>query len=305
MFKSNLSCFMEEDETQNDINNVLVIDGHNLIYRNLHVAKLHNETQDEIFKYWKHLVLSSLFGLVRKFDPDRLIFAIDDKVNWRKKVYSEYKAHRKIARDKSAIDFKQFYVVMEEFLNEIQNVFSNMFFLKINNAEGDDIIAVIAKHIKDSQVTIVSNDGDFVQLMKQKNINIWNPLKRKMVKCINPHVALELKIIMGDKSDNITAIKPAKNAKFMGDKPAMKMMEIGIDKYLKEKDVKERYLRNKQLIDLDYIPEDLTEKIKKQYNDYEITELNGRKVWEFLTKNRLSHLSENLQVNIPFLKQLN
>jgi len=310
MLKSNLSKFFDDEyNNQDSADNILVIDGHNLVYRCINIAVLKSNEYDGndelIFRYWKHLVLNSFFLLIKKFNPDRVIFAIDSSYNWRKNVYPDYKAQRKLERKKSAIDFDKFFVVLETFLSELKSVFTNIHFLKVDNAEGDDIIATIAKELKTSKITIVSNDGDFVQLMDNPNVSIWNPQKKKITKCINPKMALELKIIMGDSSDNIPAIKPRKNSRFMTVGPAQKMINDGIDKYLKDEDVKKNYIRNKKLIDLNNIPSDIKKNIIEQYSNYEISELNGRKVWEFLTKNRLMKQAEDLQINIPFIKQLN
>jgi UDP-N-acetylglucosamine transferase subunit ALG13 len=55
------------------------------------------------------------------------------------------------------------------------------------------------------------------------------------------------------------------------------------------------YQRNKKVIDLDEIPNEVTEKILDKYNNYNMSPLQSSKVLNFLVKNRMSNLIESAQ----------
>jgi DNA polymerase-1 len=80
--------------------------------------------------------------------------------------------------------------------------------------EADDAIGYITKQIlKESKITIMSTDKDFLQLVDDR-ITVWSPTKKKKYTPIEVHEEfgipshnfLMYKIIDGDKSDNIPGI---------------------------------------------------------------------------------------------------
>jgi hypothetical protein len=55
------------------------------------------------------------------------------------------------------------------------------------------------------------------------------------------------------------------------------------------------YQRNKKVIDLDSIPNEITESILTEYKNYKISKLQNSKVLNYLVTNRLSNLIECAQ----------
>ena len=183
----------------------LIFDTHNLIFRTLFVAH-HEDPLDLEFKYWKTLMLQSINAAIKKFKPSRVIMALDKGGSWRKEVYSLYKENRKDGRDESPIDFDKFFPILEDFFESFKRVFPNVYVIKVDKCEGDDIIAVLVRDIlPDWECICISSDRDMYQLYKNKNYKQYDPIKKIIVNCINPKQYLLVKVIMGDKGDNIPA----------------------------------------------------------------------------------------------------
>lgn len=299
--KTGLKKFFEGAIEEDRVERVLIFDYHNLIYRSLFVA-FFKSPDDDNFMYWKYLVLNSIFNSIKNFRPNKVVCAIDNHTekNWRKKVYPDYKANRKAYREESKIDFDKFFEVSNKFTDELRSVFCNMFFLDIEKCEGDDIIGVCCNRLfKTSNVTVISTDKDMIQLMKNPNVKIWDPIQRKYKQSMNPKKDLDIKILTGDKSDFIPGVK-----KKCGPKTAQKILNGGLENFLLVEENKKNYIRNKILIDLEQIPKEIVRNIEREYKGYDIKEYNGMKLWQFLLTNKMKKHSEDLQIYSPFLKEL-
>ena len=86
--------------------------------------------------------------------------------------------------------------------------------LSPNYMEADDAIGYITKQVlKESKITIMSTDKDFLQLVDDR-VSVWSPTKKKKYTPIEvqeefgipSHNFLMYKIIDGDKSDNVPGI---------------------------------------------------------------------------------------------------
>lgn len=142
-----------------------------------------------------------------------------DKGSFRYDIYPQYKAKRKEDRDK-AIErgaarptFKREHLfLIGELLNSI-----NIPFIYRENYEADDIICSLVRNPinKKGKQVILSTDGDYEQLIDNELIYIlkfkngWTSIKEVKAK-YNGRCGLEIldiKAMIGDKSDNITGIK--------------------------------------------------------------------------------------------------
>lgn len=57
-----------------------------------------------------------------------------------------------------------------------------------SNYECDDVIASLATSLKDEDVTIISNDSDYIQLLQNDiNVKIYNPIKKEYMKAPDYH----------------------------------------------------------------------------------------------------------------------
>lgn len=125
-------------------------------------------------------------------------------------------------------------------------------------AEGDDIIYVAMNHWKEKydSIVLITRDSDLNQLKVLDKLMIFNHQKEEFVECQNPKTFCEVKILAGDKSDNINGMAlPGKKLQ-LGEKTATKLFESTGNIYAKSQHEgwDAQYLRNQKLIDLNYIP---------------------------------------------------
>jgi len=303
--RNTLTSFFKQSKKEQDRQKILIFDMHNLVFRTLFVAAFAAKKQlmsdEELWEYWRYLMINSLFNSIRYNQPNRVIIAVDAPNSWRKDLYKEYKANRKAARDNAVVDFDAFWPILDDFIEQLRVTFKNIYILKLDKCEADDIIAVIVKKESgdDTSITVISSDKDMVQLMKHPNVELFDPIKRKVVKSISPERDLQIKIIAGDKSDNIPSIK-----KRCAERTALKMLNEGLDIHLADPDVKANYERNTELIDFDCIPQDIIKRIDDVYTNYQLEKIDGMGVLMFLGRNNIKQFAENIEQYMPSLRQL-
>jgi len=307
MFKNSLSdLFPEEDRVEyaND-KPVLLVDGHNMAYRTLHSA-IFQHPEDNVaggFAFWKHLFMSSFLKTVKTFSPKKIILTFDVKNSWRYDVYSLYKSTRKKARAKNVIDFESFFPVFNEIISDLKKTFENIYIIQIDKCEADDVIAILTKKIflKD-KIVIVSTDKDFHQLIDNQNIQQYDPILSKVVKCINPSKELSVKLLIGDPGDGIPNVKAQ-----VGPATAEAILKRGLEDYLYaegNEQILENYKRNQILIDFNYIPKYIEDNIINTYNDYKITNIDSMKLMSFFTRNKLMKIMTDWQNYEDYIKTL-
>jgi len=116
-----------------------------------------------------------------------------------------------------------------------------------------------------SNIVIITNDSDYLQ-MYTSNVKIYNMQFKDLSLKINynPKIELLLKIIIGDKSDNIPKLMTG-----MRKENALKialMTEEDRIQYFKSTNLLDKYILNKKLIDLNEIPEEIIKKFYEYYN---------------------------------------
>lgn len=151
-------------------------------------------------------ILTSFGYFIKNFKEYGEIVCCLEGGSWRKDYYGLYKANRQDERDKSEINFDEVYQVYDEVEKALSDCFG-IKTLRVNKAEGDDIIAVLSKlALQTKEKTIIlSSDKDFKQLLKY-NIDIYDPIKKEFRKRHSLEEIkedLELHIIQGDDTDNI------------------------------------------------------------------------------------------------------
>ena len=131
--------------------------------------------------------------------------------------------------------------------------------------EADDCIAVATKHYlknEENNITIITSDTDYLQLIVDR-VEIYNakmkPVRTVKNSTMKADMDLFVKIIMGDKSDNIPPVFPQKRGK------AKAKQYYNEPEFFKEElkiyNVEDIYKRNRLLIDFDMIPKDLQNEI--------------------------------------------
>ena len=188
---------------------------------------------------------------------------------WRFKYFAEYKKSREERLSTFNGDiFKYCYSTLLPRIEEQLGVQS----CEYPCAEADDIIAIFTRKIHRDHpsvdIVIITNDNDYLQLIDEKTklINMKNiDLSERLM--YDPQTYLKIKIIMGDKSDNIPSVFQK-----CGEKRALALAqneEELADKLDKSPEHKTRYELNKLLIDMTQVPTNIKDEIEDMlnYND--------------------------------------
>jgi 5'-3' exonuclease len=104
-------------------------------------------------------------------------------------------------------------------------------------------------------MVIVTGDSDFLQLAADRvHIHtIYGDCALARLACCDPSTLLLRKVLMGDKSDNIPAIRPR-----MGPVATDRWIKDGVESMLADDpSARANFARNKTLIDLQCAPEDI------------------------------------------------
>ena len=137
--------------------------------------------------------------------------------------------------------------------------------------EADDCLAIVSKNILEkfpnANINIITSDMDYLQLAKE-NVSLYDLKFKKLTErkssFNDPKKDLFIKIITGDKSDNIKGV-----FKKCGVKTACKYYDnetLFQEKLEKEEGAKERYALNKKIIDFNEIPIEIINNFKQKYN---------------------------------------
>ena len=214
-------------------------------------------TNEVFFDKYKKLYLENIKKLFNKnkYNNSNIIFCMDSSFEeiWRYKLFTDYKSNRTDIEKKYNYKniFKYTYNILIPYIINNNN---NIFYIKVNELEADDIIGIITIYLEnfDIPIHIVSGDSDFLQLGRE-NVSFLN-YKSKLPIIISKESAqdfLNKKIIYGDKTDNIKSIFKS------GYKIKKKdLLDINIlNKYLSINPLaKEQYELNKTIIDFHNIP---------------------------------------------------
>jgi hypothetical protein len=249
----------------------------------------------------RHMVLNSLRFNRKKFHEDfgELIICCDDKNYWRRSYFPYYKAARKKARQESELNWNEIFAALNNIREDLKTFFPYKV-IQIDTAEADDIIGTIV-HTEGTPLNtgmpllILSGDKDYVQLHKYANVQQYDPTRKRWIKHSDPEQYLVEHIIKGDAGDGVPNVLSPDNSFVMGtrQKPiTKKRMAMFEDINSCDETVKRNWSRNKTLIDLEQIPEDLKAKILEVYN--EDNPKDRSQLFNYFIKNKLKNLMENI-----------
>lgn len=165
--------------------------------------------------------LKSIGYAIKTLNPTRVIvvFEGEGSTNNKKNLFPDYKGNRKIKR---ITNFSGFNNQEEESASIETQLLRLVEYLQclpidmaaIDRAEADDTMAYLATKFQDkNDVVIMSSDQDFLQLVNNK-ISVYSPTKKKFYTPekiteeygLPPHNYLQMKILLGDSSDNIPGV---------------------------------------------------------------------------------------------------
>lgn len=282
----------------------LIFDLNHIAYRSLHSA--HRDIKDAGWQYFKALMLNQVFAMCRKFNPDEVILAVDSKENWRKKFYPEYKQNRKESREKQTdIDWSGFFNAYSEFVNEVKLHFP-FYVLQIKYMEADDIIGVLAREWQHKDKVVVTSDQDFLQLLKYKGLKLYDASGSKFLKHDDPEKFLKIKVLMGDRGDNVKPIKPRigeKTAERYIDEPELlrEILDDTTPAYTKPdgtvvtlgEQTKDAFKLNTIMVDLSRTPDVLVKSLMTEIKDYNLP--TGNTIFQYFASNKFRELLRKME----------
>jgi 5'-3' exonuclease len=224
-------------------------------------------------KYNK-MYLDSIKKLTGKqiYENSKIIFCLDIEQDsiWRMDLTKSYKQERvdlSLQNNFKAIFSNTYNVLIPQLIKQNPN---KIYSLQVEKLEADDLIAIISKNYEENnsnlKIYIISGDDDFKQLGR-KNLFFLDYRKKVHTELSKEEAlqSLKLKVLNGDKSDNIPSIFP-KNMK-MKEKIEIIINDNKLKKFLKENpQLISRAKLNQLLIDFNCIPKMLQKKALAEFN---------------------------------------
>ncbi len=202
---------------------LMVIDGNSLIHRAFYALPLLT-TKDGIYTNGVYGFLTMLYRIRDEYDIDYLCVAFDKKgPTFRHKAFDLYKAHRQSTPN----ELSQQFPILKEILSAM-----NIAQLELEGYEADDIAGTLSRFGEENQmdVILVTGDRDYLQLtsnntkvlITKKGITELEEYDEKKIieeYGITPEQFIDLKGLMGDKSDNIPGVPG------IGEKTGIKLLK--------------------------------------------------------------------------------
>ena len=250
----------------------------------------------------RHMVLNSIRLYRQRFVKEfgEIVIACDDKNYWRKQVFPYYKANRKKAREQSELDWTAIFESLNAIRQELKEYFPYKV-IQVETAEADDVIGTLCKQFGSEgplaigeKILILSGDKDFNQLQKYSNVQQYDPVRKKFIKADDPYKYLQEHIIKGDSGDGIPNFLSDDNSFVAGirQKPVTsKKLVDWIGKKPEEfcdETMLRNYKRNQQLVDLDYIPDNIHNTVIDQFNNS--NNKDRSKLFNYFIKYKLKNL---------------
>lgn len=238
-------------------------DGQNLFYRQIRMTNPAYGI-DSMIGMALHMILNSMKKEYITWNGTHCVFFLEGR-SWRKDIYPEYKATRKIAYAALTEKEQEEQQLLQEAFDDLVTYLdekTNISVLRNPKAEADDMIAMFIESHPDDRHVLISSDSDFFQLLRFPNVIIYDPVKdiriqrdgiynddgEKLsfilstdakIKVGKPdpnfvvedkwyEYALFLKCIRGDKTDNIFSAYPGVREK--GTKTTVGIREAYTDK---------------------------------------------------------------------------
>ena len=254
----------------------------------------------------RHMVLNTLRVNRLKFKDQfgDMIIACDDKNYWRKQIFPYYKASRKQMREKSPLDWNAIFQVLNKIRDEIRDNFPYPV-IRVESAEADDIIASFChengRELGGDPILILSGDKDFMQLQKYANVKQYDPVRKRFLECSDPNKFLVEHILRGDSGDGVPNFLSSDDT-FVSNSRQKQLRQKVIDQILSadwpedwtgmNEELIRNFNRNRLLIDLDRVPDEIRDEVKTQYQQQ--SEKDRSKLFNYFIKNKLKHMMENI-----------
>ncbi len=205
-------------------NKIILVDGNSIMNRAFYgipiLSNKNGEYTNAIYGF-----LNMLFKIYDEQKPSHMAIAFDLPVpTFRHKLFSDYKANRR----SMPVELRPQFITLKGLLDKM-----NIKYFEKEGFEADDILGTLAKKFesKNFEVIIFSGDQDLLQ-MATENIKVFIPKTSNRhtyiekydsnevlnKKGVTPKEFIDVKALMGDKSDNIAGVPG------IGEKNAVKLI---------------------------------------------------------------------------------
>lgn len=276
---------------------MLIVDLNQVMISNF-MVQIGNHTNIKIEEdLLRHMVLNSLRGYNAKFRNEygEMIIACDDRGSWRREIYPYYKANRKKDREKSELDWHKVFEVLNKIREELKAYFPYRV-IQIESAEADDVIGALCQEFGNTseKIMIISGDKDFRQLHGYMNVRQYDPVRKKIIEENSPDRYLREHIMKGDRGDGVPNFLSRDDCFVLNSrqKPlSSKKLELWVTlqpEAFCDENMLRGWKRNQQLVDLNFIPTDIKQKIVESYNEQQGKRRD--KLFGYFVENKLSNL---------------
>ena len=261
----------------------------------------------------RHMIINTIRSYRTRFGNEfgELVIACDNRHYWRRKVFPQYKAHRKKDRAKSDFDWNAIFDALSIIRDELAEFFPYPV-IDIEGAEADDVIGALAEYSQklgepdglfgdptSVPYLIISGDHDFNQLQKWDNVKQYAPAFKKWIKLKEPvEKVLMEHIITGDKGDGIPNMLSPDDCFVEGkrQKPIRKTQLAEWKSKPPEEwvtaDMAHGYNRNRMLVDLTQTPQEIKDNI---INSFEMQQGGDRsQLLNYFIKNKMKNMMDVL-----------
>jgi len=251
--------------------------------------------------FFRHMVTNQIRANRKRFaEYGELVICCDGRDYWRREIFPHYKAGRKKHREASKIPFDEIFKWLDQYKQDIRDYFPYKI-VEVEHAEADDVIGVLTKrYAPHEKIMIISNDGDFQQLHVYQNVQQYSSIQKKYIVCDDPkNYLLEHVIKAGDDgipnvlSDPDTFVTDGKRQKSVRKIKLEEWTQMPLDKMCEDMGITpERYMLNRQLIDLNMIPKNIVQKIVDEYEN--ATVAHGSKLLTYFIKNKMAIMTDHI-----------
>ena len=266
--------------------NIMIIDGSSLLHRAFYALPLLT-TKRGLYTNGVYGFLTMLYKIKDEYNPSYICVAFDKKgPTFRHKEYEQYKG----TRQSTPSELAQQFPIIKEILS-----YMNITTIEMSQFEADDIAGTLAKAGEENslEVILVTGDKDYLQLATDNSkvlltkkgitdLEIYDKDRIIQDYGIEPKQLIDLKSLMGDKSDNIPGVPG------IGEKTGLKL--------IKEYGTIENIYKN-----IDNIR---GKKLKENLLENESIAYMSRKLGEIITNVPLDHKFEELRVKEPNWEEL-
>ena len=190
----------------------IIVDGNNLGWMAYGIVPL---THDNRRVEAVYIGLNMIANYLRSLEPEKLCVVWDSSRDAeRLKIYPDYKRRTKELSEGEQEERKLFFGQLNDF-QDLMKTFGIPQY-KVKGREADDVIfSLIDTSNYDGQSIIVSTDKDFFQALADKNIRVYNPVKKMIIGVedvekrfgIPIEYVLEYRAMVGDPSDHLPGVK--------------------------------------------------------------------------------------------------